>query len=120
MSIRINHFSDVLCIWAWISQVRVAELRTNFAEDVEFDYRYFGVFGDVATKMATQWRDRGALAGYAEHVHETAADFDHVTLHDDVWRTTAPSSSPNRPMFSPGTPTARSSNGSPSKFPTVR
>lgn len=93
MPIRISHFSDVLCIWAFISQVRVAELRANFRDEVEFDYRYFSVFGDVATKMSTQWADRGGRAGYAAHVQETAAKFEHVSIDPALWGSDAPASS---------------------------
>jgi predicted DsbA family dithiol-disulfide isomerase len=93
MKIRITHFSDVLCIWAYITQARVAELRSNFAEDVVFDYRYFNVFGDVETKMASQWNERGGLAGYAAHVEETAARFDHIRLDPGLWRKNPPTSS---------------------------
>lgn len=93
MTIPITHFSDVLCIWAYISQVRVAELRANFGDEVAFDYRYFSVFGDTRTKMATQWKDKGGLAGYAAHVQETAAKFEHVRINADLWTRNAPTSS---------------------------
>jgi len=93
MPIRITHFSDVLCIWAYISQVRVAELQTNFADDVAFDYRYFSVFGDVGSKMATQWAAKGGLAGYAAHVQETAAKFEHVRINAELWNRNTPASS---------------------------
>jgi len=93
MKLKITHFSDVLCVWAYISQARVAELCSNFADEVVFDYRYLDVFGDVATKMATQWGERGGLAGYAAHVEEIAAQFDHIRLDADVWRKSPPTSS---------------------------
>jgi len=93
MTIRITHFSDALCIWAYISQIRVAELRDNFGDEVVFDYRYFNVFGDVAKKMATQWRDKGGLSGYAAHVRETAANFAHVRIDDNLWKHNTPASS---------------------------
>lgn len=93
MTIRITHFSDVLCIWAYISQVRVAELRENFGADVAFDYRYFSVFGDTRTKLATQWQDRGGVDGYAAHVREVAAEFEHVSIHSKLWTRDAPTSS---------------------------
>jgi predicted DsbA family dithiol-disulfide isomerase len=91
--IPISHFSDVLCVWAYIAQIRVAELRANFPGEVALDYRYFSVFGDVKTKMATQWSERGGLAGYARHVQEVAAQFDHVRLHPDAWIKNTPTSS---------------------------
>ena len=91
--IPISHFSDVLCVWAYIAQIRVAELRGNFPSEVELDYRYFSVFGDVKTKMTTQWKERGGLSGYAKHVQEVAAQFDHVQLHPDAWVKNTPTSS---------------------------
>ena len=91
--IPISHFSDVLCVWAYIAQIRVAELRGNFPGEVELDYRYFSVFGDVKTKMATQWKERGGLSGYAKHVQEVAAQFNHVQLHPDAWVKNTPTSS---------------------------
>lgn len=91
--IPISHFSDVLCVWAYIAQIRVAELRGNFPGEVELDYRYFSVFGDVKTKMTTQWKERGGLSGYAKHVQEVAAQFDHVQLHPDAWVKNTPTSS---------------------------
>lgn len=93
MTIRITHFSDVLCIWAYISQVRVAELRENFGRDVAFDYRYFSVFGDTRTKMAAQWKKRGGMDGYASHVRDVASEFEHVTIHPRLWSRGAPASS---------------------------
>jgi predicted DsbA family dithiol-disulfide isomerase len=93
MPIPISHFSDVFCVWAYIAQIRIAELRANFPGEVELDYRYFSVFGDVKTKMATQWQDRGGLPGYAKHVQEVAAQFDHVQLHPDAWVKNTPTSS---------------------------
>jgi predicted DsbA family dithiol-disulfide isomerase len=91
--IPISHFSDVLCVWAYIAQIRVAELHANFPGEVELEYRYFNVFGDITTKMAAQWQERGGISGYAQHVQEVAAQFDHVRLHPDAWVKNTPTSS---------------------------
>ena len=77
--IRITHFSDVLCVWAYVSQVRVDELQSNFGEAIELDYRYFHVFGDVHKKMDAAWKDRGGLLAYGEHVREVVDKFGHVS-----------------------------------------
>jgi predicted DsbA family dithiol-disulfide isomerase len=82
-----------LCVWAYIAQIRIAELRANFPGKVKLDYRYFSVFGDVKTKMAMQWADRGGLSAYATHVQEVVAQFDHVQLHSDAWVRNTPTSS---------------------------
>ncbi len=91
--VQITHFSDVLCVWAYIGHIRVAELQANFPQDVHFDFRYFNVFGDVCTKMDTQWAERGGTEGYAQHVHEIAGGFEHINLCPDVWRQNVPTSS---------------------------
>lgn len=91
--IAISHFSDALCVWAYISQIRIAELKANFPGQVELNYQFLQVFGDVGGKMASQWADRGGIEGYAAHVQEVAAQFDHITLSPRVWLDNTPTSS---------------------------
>jgi len=91
--IHILHFSDVLCVWAYIAQVRVDELKKNFPDEVSFEFRYVQVFGDVRTKLETQWADRGGAEGYSKHVAEVATPFDHVAINPAVWSKAIPVSS---------------------------
>jgi len=91
--IRIIHFSDVLCVWAYVSQVRYDELLASFADRVELDYRYLHVFGAVDAKMQKMWAERGGVRGYADHVKGVVAGFDHVGVHPDVWVANTPASS---------------------------
>ena len=91
--IRITHFSDTLCVWAYLSQIRVVELEKTFPGRVELDYRYFHVFGNVARKIESAWKERGGLAGYAEHVRGVAAKFGHVAVHEGAWLRNTPRSS---------------------------
>lgn len=91
--VQITHYSDVLCVWAYVSQVRCDELLERFPDQTSVEYRYFHVFGDVAGKMQKGWSKRGGLGAYAEHVKGVAADFPHVSLHDDVWVRDTPHSS---------------------------
>lgn len=91
--IKVEHYSDVLCIWAYVAQVRVEELHGDFGDQVDLDYRFLQVFSDVRGKMESLWADRGQLAGYAEHVQEIAGRFDHITIHPDLWVRNTPVSS---------------------------
>jgi predicted DsbA family dithiol-disulfide isomerase len=91
--IRITHFSDTLCVWAYVSQVRIEELVKQFPGGVELDYRYFHVFGNVPKKMETTWKDRGGATGYSDHVRGVIARFDHVALHPQAWVRDTPQSS---------------------------
>lgn len=91
--IRVSHFSDALCVWAYIAQARVDELRTHFEDDVRVRARYVGVFGDTAEKIGQGWADRGGFEGYADHVREVVARFEHVEIHPSTWSQTRPASS---------------------------
>lgn len=91
--IHIHHYSDVLCIWAYVSQVRVDELQETFGAQIELDCRFVSVFGDARGKLAKNWSERGGAAAYRDHVLEVAAKFGHVAVHPDVWTAVQPRSS---------------------------
>ena len=91
--VRLTHYSDALCIWAYISQIRIDELDSQFGNEIEVSYRFMPVFGDVAGKIAAQWADRGGIEGYAVHVQEVASGFGHISLHPRVWLDATPTSS---------------------------
>jgi len=92
-SVRITHFSDALCVWAYVSQIRCDELLSRFPGQVSLDCRFFQVFGDVASKIRAGWSERGGLEGYSAHVRDVAADFPHVDVHPEVWLRNTPESS---------------------------
>lgn len=91
--VEVTHFSDVLCVWAYVSQVRIDELLRSFADRVEVQTRWFHVFGNVPGKLAAGWKDRGGAAGYGAHVRGVAERFGHVPVHPHAWAQTTPRSS---------------------------
>ncbi len=97
--ITIDHFSDVLCIWAYGAQIRVDELRRQFPDQVRFTYRFLPLFGDTARRIGEGWAERGGFPGFGEHAREVADDWDHVTVHPGVWSETAPASSTSPHLF---------------------
>jgi predicted DsbA family dithiol-disulfide isomerase len=97
-TVRVQHFSDVLCVWAYVGQVRVDQLLTSFGDQVAVDYHFLDVFGDLAN-VESKWRDRGGLAAYCEHVKKVVERFEHVDVHDDVWKTTPPQTSMSCHLF---------------------
>ena len=97
--VKISYFTDALCVWAYVSEARIAELKTNFNDAVELDCRYFHVFGNVANKMDAIWKDRGGLPAYRRHVREIVEKFGHVQLHERTWETDVPKSSMPAHLF---------------------
>ena len=96
--IHIFYFSDVLCIWAYVAQVRLEELKVAFPENIAIDYHFVPVFGNAREKLEKGWRDRGGLTGYQNHVKGIASKFEHISVHPDVW-SQVPASSTSAHLF---------------------
>ena len=96
--IRIFYFSDVLCIWAYIAQIRLEELKIAFSDKIAIDYHFVSVFGNAREKLENGWRDRGGLKGYQDHVKAIANKFEHISVHPDVW-SRVPASSTSAHLF---------------------
>jgi predicted DsbA family dithiol-disulfide isomerase len=97
--VKISYFTDALCVWAYISQVRIDELKANFKDAVEIDCRYFHVFGNVANKIDAVWKERGGLPTYRRHVCEIVEKFGHVEIHEQTWKAEVPKSSMPAHLF---------------------
>jgi predicted DsbA family dithiol-disulfide isomerase len=91
--IAIDYYSDLLCVWAYIAQARVDELRANLGDQVAVHHRYFSLFGDTAFKIGRGWADRGGYAGFNRHLHDVGQGFGHIELHPDLWTAVRPVSS---------------------------
>lgn len=37
-NLTLIHYSDVLCVWAYLSQARIDEVLAQFADEVHIDY----------------------------------------------------------------------------------
>ena len=92
-AIEISHFSDTLCVWAYVSQVRINELESEFGDQVQIDFCLLPVFGHARSKLETQWQSKGGIEAYNQHVIEIVKQFGHVDIHHDIWLTAAPHSS---------------------------
>ena len=97
--IRIIYFTDVLCVWAYIAQIRLNELKARFQDEIAVDHHFVSVFGNAREKLEARWRDQGGLAGYRDHVHNVAKAFPHVTVHPDIWAKVTPASSMSCHLF---------------------
>jgi predicted DsbA family dithiol-disulfide isomerase len=97
--IRIFYFSDVLCVWAYIAQIRLDELKTTFQDQIAIAPHFVPVFGNAHEKLENHWRDKGGFKGYSDHIHEVVKKFDHITVHPDLWINVIPPSSTSCHLF---------------------
>jgi len=98
-TVRIVHFSDMLCIWALVGQGHLQRLVQDFGAEVEVEVHFCSVFPDTRTKITKAWGARGGFAGYGAHVQSVADRFDGITLHPDVWTRVQPRSSASPHLF---------------------
>jgi predicted DsbA family dithiol-disulfide isomerase len=98
-SVSILYFSDALCIWAHIAELRVAEVKRVFGDNVRIEHRFCSVFGDTAHKMATTWREKGGYEGFNAHLVHAAEAFPEITVNPEIWLSVRPASSTSAHLF---------------------
>ena len=91
--VKIAYFSDLLCIWAYISQARIDELQSRFSDSVDISFHFIHLFGDTGKRIAEGWSERGGFIGFNRHVREVAQGFEHIEVHPDLWLKNPPTSS---------------------------
>ncbi len=97
--VGIIYFSDLLCIWAYAAQARVDEVKARFGDEVAFDYRFCGIFGDTAERIGEGWKAKGGYAGFNAHIRDVADRFDHIEVDPDIWLSVRPASSMSAHFF---------------------
>ena len=93
MTIKVDYYSDVLCVWAWIAQRRQEELKQHFGSEIEFSHRYLDVFGDTESQIGEKWASKGGFEGFGQHVIEAAAPYSNAPVVANIWQTVRPLSS---------------------------
>jgi len=117
--VKITYFSDVLCIWAYISQARIDAVNAKFADAVHIEHRLCSVFGDTAQKIPTTWKTKGGYAGFNAHLREVAQRFPHIEVHPELWLKTRPASSASPHLFLKAIQQCDHDNGVPTRAATA-
>ena len=93
MSISIEYFTDVLCIWAYAGQIRIDELRRDFPDSVKIHYRFLPIFAAARHHIDSQWHHRGGMEGFNRHLVGIADNWEHIDTHPSLWKSVVPESS---------------------------
>jgi predicted DsbA family dithiol-disulfide isomerase len=97
--IKIDYFSDVLCIWAYGGQVRLDELRGQFGDRIRIRHRFMSLFADTETRIGSGWQAQGGFDGFGKHMQEVCEQWPHTHLHADVWSRCRPCSCTTAHVF---------------------
>lgn len=94
-NIEISYYSDVLCIWAYVTERRLEELAKQFGKEIDIVRRYCSVFPDAWGKIES----KGGFEHFNEHLKEVAGRFPHIVLSDAVWLRGRPRTSASPHQF---------------------
>ncbi|BCG63026.1 MAG: hypothetical protein methR_P0713 [Methyloprofundus sp.] len=97
--IRIHYFTDVLCVWAYLAQVRLDELINRHAADIDISYHFMPIFACTEHRIGEGWKDKGGYAAFGKHTHQVCADYPYLNLHKDVWQINIPKTSASCHLF---------------------
>jgi predicted DsbA family dithiol-disulfide isomerase len=92
-TVALTCFTDVLCVWAWIGELHLAELRRTQGEAVTVTQSFCNVFGATAQKIQANWGAKGGYDGFAGHLAHVLEGFPELTASPDLWRGVRPASS---------------------------
>jgi predicted DsbA family dithiol-disulfide isomerase len=90
--LKVDYFSDVLCVWAFVNEKRLEEVDTQLGHELDIQMHFLPNFASVHPKINAGWENRGGFSGYADHVNEVAEQFG-IDLHKDTWAKVMPSTS---------------------------
>lgn len=89
----IQYFSDVLCVWAYVGQARLDELRSQYRGRVLVQHRFLNIYGDVRRRIESHGQGADKQADYAERMRGVARRFDHVAFSPRAFADVVPASS---------------------------
>jgi len=99
MSITIDYYSDVLCIWGYSAKIKIDEMKKDFGQQININYRYTPLFVDMHAMLEKNWAEKGGLQAYNKMMHKLNAMFPYVEIHPQIGLQNLPHSSASCHQF---------------------
>ena len=99
MSLTIDYYSDVLCIWAYSAKIKIDEIKKQFGDQVAINYLYTPLFVDMHAMLEKNWAEKGGLQGYNKMMHKLNGMFPYVEVHPEIGLKNLPHSSASCHQF---------------------
>lgn len=97
--VDLAYFSDMLCVWAYLSQIRLDELKRNLGDKVSIHYHFISVFGCTEQRIGEGWAERGGYEAFSKNVCRVGEQFPHIHLNPDIWKRCRPKTSCTSHIF---------------------
>ena len=99
MSLGIDYYSDVLCIWAYSAKIKIDEMKKQFGDQIAINYFYNPLFVDMHAMLEKNWAEKGGLQGYNKMMHKLNGMFPYVEVHPEIGLKNLPHSSASCHQF---------------------
>ena len=99
MSLSVDYYSDVLCIWAYAAKIKIDEIKKQFNDQVSINYLYTPLFADMHGMLNRNWNEKGGLQGYNKMMHKLNGMFPYVEVHPEIGLKNLPRSSSSCHQF---------------------
>ncbi|NOZ09445.1 MAG: disulfide bond formation protein DsbA [Gammaproteobacteria bacterium] len=97
--IKLSYYSDLLCVWAYVSQIRLDELIKQHGSKLQIEYHFVSIYGSTEQRITKGWQQRGGIEAYADWVLAMKENYPHVLIHPGVWRECMPKTSSMGHLF---------------------
>jgi len=97
--VEVMYFTDILCIWAYLAQIRIDKMKATFGTNIEVHNHFIPVFGSVELKLEKNWSAQGGVAAYNKHIRDIALTFSHIDVHPEIWMKNIPTTSASGHLF---------------------
>lgn len=97
--VEVMYFTDILCIWAYLAQIRIDKMKTTFGASIVLHNHFIPVFGSVKLKLEKNWSSQGGVAAYNKHIRDIALKYSHIDVHPDIWINNTPATSASVHLF---------------------
>jgi predicted DsbA family dithiol-disulfide isomerase len=97
--ITLDYFTDILCIWAYVAQIRLDELNSEFDQKIHVNEHFITLFGNTEKRIGEGWKEKGGFKGFNQHVLNVAKGFPHLKINPNIWLTCRPTSSANSHLY---------------------
>jgi len=71
-SITIDYYTDILCVWVWMTQPRLNELNEKWEDQILVRHRYLDIFNDADRKIRDAWRGGEGFTNFSAPVRRSA------------------------------------------------
>ena len=98
-TIKIHYFTDILCVWAYLAQIRLDELIINYSDKIDISYNFMPIFGCTANRIGEGWKDKGGFEAFSKHMKTVCKEYPHIEIHPDIWAKNTPKTSATSHLF---------------------